>query len=445
MRMTTKLTSVMMMTVILLMASCSGDDEKPQTAPTVKTLTAVSTGTSGATVTGEITNDGNAKITEAGFVYGIANLPTTSDTKKTIDDLDNFTAEISGLTSGTVYNIRAYAINKKGTSYGEQLTVETGNLGPVATNVLITGVAAVGEELTASYSYTDAESDPEDQDGTTYKWYSANDAIGTGEVLIDGATEETFTIGDAQQGKFIRVGVTPRASDGTLTGTEAKSNFTTAVGAETVTFMYNGASVTYGVIKSETTQRKWLDRNLGASRVAQSATDYQAYGDMYQWGRLRDGHEGVTRTNGTDAGATGVTGTTSTQSTVDIPPTNKFITDTSLKGDWRNPQNNNLWQGVNGVNNPCPAGWRIATEAEWTAENVTNITIGFDKLKLTYNGARDLTSGDFSGTGTIGTYWASTVQAADPVYAVQLYISDSFTTIWTNNRGYGSACRCTKD
>jgi len=27
----------------------------------------------------------------------------------------------------------------------------------------------------------------------------------------------------------------------------------------------------------------WLDRNLGASRVAQSSTDYLAYGSLYQW------------------------------------------------------------------------------------------------------------------------------------------------------------------
>ena len=35
----------------------------------------------------------------------------------------------------------------------------------------------------------------------------------------------------------------------------------------------------------------WMDRNLGAVRVAQSMDDYQAYGWLYQWGRLADGHE----------------------------------------------------------------------------------------------------------------------------------------------------------
>lgn len=38
----------------------------------------------------------------------------------------------------------------------------------------------------------------------------------------------------------------------------------------------------------------WMNRNLGASRVALSSTDQAAYGDLYQWGRLDDGHESRT-------------------------------------------------------------------------------------------------------------------------------------------------------
>lgn len=34
-----------------------------------------------------------------------------------------------------------------------------------------------------------------------------------------------------------------------------------------------------------------MDRNLGVSRIATSSTDSEAYGDLYQWGRLSDGHE----------------------------------------------------------------------------------------------------------------------------------------------------------
>lgn len=33
------------------------------------------------------------------------------------------------------------------------------------------------------------------------------------------------------------------------------------------------------------TGRVWMDRNLGASSVATSSNDAEAYGDLYQWGR----------------------------------------------------------------------------------------------------------------------------------------------------------------
>ena len=42
-----------------------------------------------------------------------------------------------------------------------------------------------------------------------------------------------------------------------------------------------------------------------------------------------------------------------------------------LHSDWRSPQSNNLWQGVNGVNNPCPGGYRLPTDAELFAERTS--------------------------------------------------------------------------
>ncbi|MEA3448519.1 MAG: hypothetical protein U9Q98_08760, partial [Bacteroidota bacterium] len=39
------------------------------------------------------------------------------------------------------------------------------------------------------------------------------------------------------------------------------------------------------------TGKVWMDKNLGASQVADSSNDYNAYGALFQWGRLSDGHE----------------------------------------------------------------------------------------------------------------------------------------------------------
>jgi hypothetical protein len=55
----------------------------------------------------------------------------------------------------------------------------------------------------------------------------------------------------------------------------------------------------YKLVLSPDTGRVWLDRNLGARQVCTSSTDAACYGDLYQWGRAKDGHE--SRTSGNKA------------------------------------------------------------------------------------------------------------------------------------------------
>ena len=100
------------------------------------------------------------------------------------------------------------------------------------------------------------------------------------------------------------------------------------------------------------TGAEWMDRNLGASRVATAIDDQTSYGYLYQWGRGNDGHQ--------DRGS----GLTTTLSDGDDPGHGFFILTSASPHDWRSTQNDNLWQGVNGINNPCPAGFRVPTEAE---------------------------------------------------------------------------------
>ena len=97
----------------------------------------------------------------------------------------------------------------------------------------------------------------------------------------------------------------------------------------------------------------WLDRNLGASQVATAYNDTDAYGDLYQWGRGADGHQN--RSSAAPA--------PSELSGVDDPGHGDFILANANLFDWRSPQNDNLWQGVSGTNNPCPSGFRLPTEA----------------------------------------------------------------------------------
>jgi len=164
-------------------------------------------------------------------------------------------------------------------------------------------------------------------------------------------------------------------------------------------------------VTSPTTGRVWMDRNLGATQVATSISDALARGSYYQWGRGTDGHEQVG------------SAITSTRSATDTPGHGNFITHAANPNDWRLTNNDNLWQGVHGINNPCPEGYRIPTKAEWDAEIagfVADATGGFDSfLKLPNTGYRNAYStGDLD--GTLNPYYWTSTTAGSAVYWVNL-------------------------
>nr|HXK77933.1 hypothetical protein [Oscillospiraceae bacterium] len=107
------------------------------------------------------------------------------------------------------------------------LDIGSANTAPTATDVSVGGTAKVGQTLTGSYTYGDADSDTES--GSIYKWYRATDASGTGAAAISGATSNTYDLTSDDLGKYVCFEVTP--SDGTDSGTAVKSSYTGPVAA----------------------------------------------------------------------------------------------------------------------------------------------------------------------------------------------------------------------
>ena len=204
-------------------------------------------------------------------------------------------------------------------------------------------------------------------------------------------------------------------------------------GTSTVTFTYNGNLVTYGTVVGANSSC-WLDRNLGAAQVPTSVSDANGYGDLFQWGRLADGHQLRTSTN------------ISTLSSTDVPGNANFILSSSVPNDWRNPQNNNLWQGVNGTNNVCPTGFRIPTVAEFVDQRgifVLNdgIRAYASPLKLPWAGLR-LSDGVIYDEGIQGFYWTSNFDGTNST--TEYFQSGSLGEL-NYGRATGASVRCIKN
>ena len=192
-------------------------------------------------------------------------------------------------------------------------------------------------------------------------------------------------------------------------------------------------------VYNPTTGETWIDRNLGASQVATSSTNAAAYGDLYQWGRATEGHESRTSE------------LTSSNATTAVPNAGNswdglFITESISPYDWLAPQDNTLWQGAGGNNNPCPAGFRLPTEAEWDAERQSwssNNTAGAfgSPLKLTVGGYRN-SYGSLNIVGSNGVYWSSSVSGTQ---ARSINIGSGNAYFNSSRRAYGFSVRCIRD
>jgi uncharacterized protein (TIGR02145 family) len=111
--------------LISIIFSCKKEKSDPSDDIQIATVTtavpssvAFTTAVSG----GNIISDGGGAITASGVCWSTSISPTISN-NKTNDGATSgsYISNLTGLTTNTLYNLRAYATNSKGTGYGEQI------------------------------------------------------------------------------------------------------------------------------------------------------------------------------------------------------------------------------------------------------------------------------------------------------------------------------------
>jgi uncharacterized protein (TIGR02145 family) len=219
----------------------------------------------------------------------------------------------------------------------------------------------------------------------------------------------------------------------------------------------------YKAVESPITGRIWLDRNLGASSSCTKSREDSSFssdeeyisnqescfGDLYQWGRLTDGHEKTTSsTSNTEATSIKLVGgdfITADEDWLNVD--NDIDTDGNLRTD--------QWSKTDGTS-VCPEYFRVPTSQELYAETTSAViskennstgaikVVDIDSahrnfLKLPASGYRIGQHGAFSSVGSYGILWTST-RKEDKSYYMDYDATYASENTWTRSDGYSVRC-----
>lgn len=196
-------------------------------------------------------------------------------------------------------------------------------------------------------------------------------------------------------------------------------------------------------VKNPKTGRVWMDRNLGASRAATSSTDEAAYGDLYQWGRKKDGHQlrrSCSVTGPVTAGSEGY----------------KFVGNPLNNGyNWLITRDDKRWNlgDVNTIiksaNDPCPDGYRVPSRKEldnerqsWKSNDAAGAFASPLKWPLAGYRSRGGGSEPHISLGTRSIYWSNENTSTS---GATLEFNHLNSKMAGYSRAYGFSVRCIKE
>jgi hypothetical protein len=234
--------------LLLVLATLSCRKKETAEAPSVRTDSVSQVTLNSARVTVSVTADGGNPVTERGLFFGTAPLPVGGGTRIAAGSgVGSTNIPLTGLNQGTTYQVRAFAQNAVGISYGNTLEFTTvrvvaptfsdsgvtvRNIGSDRTNVYLPGLIRTGGGII--------------ERGVVYG-RSSNPVVGTADKKAmnpDSLSQQTTVTGlSSKVTYYVREYVTNAA--GTFYGPE--SNFKTLADIQTVEVgdLFGGGIVFY--------------------------------------------------------------------------------------------------------------------------------------------------------------------------------------------------------
>ena len=427
-----------------------GESVVETTIPTVTTTIPTQITETTAVAGGNVISNGNASVTERGICIATVSNPTTSNTKITAGSgTGSFTCNLTGLQANTTYYVRAYAVNSKGTAYGEEVSFTTQQQSntPVtpSTDVVIIFDADIDQGNASTDTYN-AAAFQITKSGVTMEVSSGIIGIYNNEAHYRIFKAQTLTLTSAV-GNIVKVEFTCTTNDDTKYGPGCfivdggKYTYSGAVGTwigavDAITFtastnQVRSTQVAVTIIDNGTENGtengyayvdlglsvKWATCNVGANNP-------EDYGDYFAWG------ETTTKDTYNWSTYKWCNGSSSTLT--------KYNTSSSY-GGLDNKKQLELSDDAARAN--WGGSWRMPTDAEWTelreqctwtwttqngvnGRKVTSKTNG-KSIFLPAAGRRDDTSLDKA--GSCGSYWSSSLFITDYPYIAWLVPFDSGT------------------
>lgn len=433
-----KVTGLVLSFLLVFLHSCQKVYLPTLSTSPIYLITAIS-----ASGGGIIASDGSAEVTSRGVCWGVNTNPTTLDSKTNDGTgIGEFTSGLSGLSAGSTYHVRAYAINSAGIAYGADLSFATLGKAPECLTRVAANLTSSGANLNGTVNAKDLSTVVTFEFGTTISFgqtVTATPSPVTGNSITNVTAElKKLTAGTTYHFRIKAVNSLGTTYGGNLTFTSSSLSNITDVEGNIYT------PVTIGT-------QTWMKENL-------KTTKYRN-GDLI--------------------------GTT-TPATLDISGENTPKYQWSCLGSENVGEYGRLytWYAVTDSRNICPIGYHIPTDAEWktltdylinngfgyggrereiaksmAAKSGWNIlsgtdgTVGNDQASNNSSGFTALPSGYRYDTGAWYTYdvgdyggwWSSTATSPTNAYSYGLNYLDAIVYRPNGVKSGGWSVRCLKD